>query len=203
MIARTCGTVAIDVHVLIRPRAGDFCYSDLEFDVMQHDIDVAKSLGAEGVVIGALNPDGTINRAPLAQLIARARPMRVTFHRAFDLTPDPFTALETLAELGVDFVLTSGRQPHALAGLPLLESLADAARGRIRIIAGGGLTAEDVPRIVASHKIRDVHLHSAATTTVRSPMNIQGASFAPVALDYEAVDREKVRRIVESLQGAD
>ena len=92
----------IAVHVIIRPRGGDFCYSAAEFAVMQHDVLAAKEIGVAGVVLGVLRPDGTIDKLRCRELMALARPLSITFHRAFDMTPDPFAALDDLLELGVD-----------------------------------------------------------------------------------------------------
>ena len=101
MIALTRQQIHIGLQVIIRPRGGDFCYSDLEFAVMQYDVNQAKQLGADGVVIGLLNPDGTVDKARTAALIDLARPLNVTFHRAFDMAVDPHQALEELIDLGV------------------------------------------------------------------------------------------------------
>src|SRR5688572_20212403 len=113
----SAGTIAvarqqldIELNVMIRPRGGDFCYSELEFEVMKYDIQQARQLGANGVVIGLLNGDGSVDRERTEALVKLARPLRVTFHRAFDMSRDPQTALETLIELGLDRVLTSGQE---------------------------------------------------------------------------------------------
>src|SRR5271168_42497 len=110
-IAESCRRLSIPVQVLIRPRAGDFVYTESEIAVMRHDIEIAKTLGAAGVVLGALKPECTIDQATTEGLIALARPLRITFHKAFDQTPAPLEALDTLIELGVERVLTSGGRP--------------------------------------------------------------------------------------------
>ena len=115
---------------------------------MEADIDTAKAEGADGVVIGLLNADGTVDAERSRELIARARPLSVTFHRAFDMTPDPFEALETLIGLGVDRVLTSGQEASVLEGLPLITELVRRAGERIIVMPGGGITARNVERIV-------------------------------------------------------
>lgn len=112
--------IHIDLNVIIRPRGGDFLYSPLEFEIMKQDIKIAKQLGANGVVLGILNKDGTIDQKRTAELIALARPMTVTFHRAFDVTRDPFEALEQLIDLGVDRILTSGQENTVLEGMDRL-----------------------------------------------------------------------------------
>ena len=115
-IAAARGAIEIGLHVMIRPRGGDFCYSPLEVDAMLHDLAVAGDLGADGVVFGALRPDGTIDRETCARLIEAARPLAVTFHRAFDMTRDPRAALATLIDLAVDRLLTSGQEATVLEG---------------------------------------------------------------------------------------
>ena len=113
----------IAMNVIIRPRGGDFDYSDLEFEIMQRDIQVARERGADGVVIGILKPNGTIDKTRTCRLIALARPMSVTFHKAFDVTRDPFEALDTLIEVGVDRVLTSGQEASVIEGLGVVKEL--------------------------------------------------------------------------------
>ncbi len=147
----------IKLHVIIRPRGGDFLYSDAEFDVMAADIETAKAEGADGVVIGQLTADGVINVPRTRELMAIARPMAVTFHRAFDMTPDPITALETLIELGVERVLTSGQEASVLEGLPLIAELVSQARDRIIVMPGGGITQRNVERIVSAAKPKEIH----------------------------------------------
>ena len=122
---------------------------DDEFSVMEADIDAAKAEGADGVVIGLLNADGTIDVERTRALVARARPLAVTFHRAFDMTPDPFAALDTLIALGVERVLTSGQEASVLEGLPLIAELVRRAGEKIIVMPGGGITARNVERIVA------------------------------------------------------
>ncbi len=147
----------IGLHVIIRPRGGDFLYDEDEFAVMQSDIEAAKAEGANGVVIGLLKPDGTIDAERTRELITRARPLSVTFHRAFDMASDPFAALETLIGLGIDRVLTSGQDASVLEGLPLIAELIRRAGKRIIVMPGGGITKRNVDRIVAGAKPREIH----------------------------------------------
>lgn len=147
----------IRLHVIIRPRGGDFLFDDDEFAMMESDVDAAKAEGADAVVIGLLNADGTIDVPRTRALVARARPMAVTFHRAFDMTPDPFAALDTLIGLGVERVLTSGQEATVLEGLPLLADLVQRAGDRIVVMPGGGITVRNVARIVAGARPREIH----------------------------------------------
>jgi copper homeostasis protein len=157
MIRQARTVEGIRLHVIIRPRGGDFLYDDDEFAVMEADIGAAKAEGADGVVIGLLTAAGAIDAPRTRALIARARPLAVTFHRAFDMTPDPFEALETLVGLGVERVLTSGQEASVLEGLPLIAELVRRAGDRIVVMPGGGITGRNVERIVAEAKPREIH----------------------------------------------
>ncbi len=147
----------IKLHVIIRARGGDFLFSDDECAVMAADIETAKAEGADGVVIGQLTADGSIDVAHTKMLMALARPMSVTFHRAFDMTPDPYAALATLIDLGVERVLTSGQEATVLEGLPLITGLVKRAGNRIIVMPGGGITARNVDRIVSAAKPQEIH----------------------------------------------
>jgi copper homeostasis protein len=164
-IALACRSLSIPVHVLIRPRAGDFVYSAIELAMMEHDIEVAKNRSAGGIVLGVLKPDATIDGDRVAKLIAVARPLTVTFHKAFDQVRDPFEALETLIALGVDRILTSGGRPTALEGTPMLAALVARAKGRLIIMAGGRLLADSLPHVIGQGHVGEVHLGSAVTGT--------------------------------------
>lgn len=149
--------LSIKLHVIIRPRGGDFLYSDIELDVMKRDILTAKDLGADGVVIGVLNADGTIDRDHTRELVEIARPMSVTFHRAFDMTRDPFEALETLVDLGVDRILTSGQEPVAEKGVELIGELVERAGERITIMACGEIREGNVREVVQRTGVSEIH----------------------------------------------
>ena len=157
-LIRAAAAVSIPVHVLIRPRANDFVYDADETEVMVADIREALGAGLAGVVIGASRPDRTLDAALLATLIAVAReagdsrgsPVSLTLHRAFDLCPDPGAALEVAVGLGFDRVLTSGGAVSAARGLTVLADLVKQARGRIRILAGSGITSDNVGSILAT-----------------------------------------------------
>jgi copper homeostasis protein len=164
MIRRARTIAGIGLHVIIRPRGGDFLFDDDEFASMEADIDTAKAEKADGVVIGLLNADGTIDAVRTRTLISRARPLSVTFHRAFDMTPDPFAALETLIGLGVDRVLTSGQEATVLEGLPLIVELIRRAGDRIVVMPGGGITARNAERIVSAARPREIHFAAMETT---------------------------------------
>jgi len=155
--------LAIGLQVLIRPRGGDFCYSDLEFEAMKKDIGLARTLGADGVVIGVLEPTAIIDVARTRELADLARPLRVTFHRAFDVVGDPLLALESLVELRVDRILTSGQARTAMEGLIRLTQLAQKAAGRISIMPASGINAQNVRQILAATDVNEIHIGSAVT----------------------------------------
>ncbi|HEV3121589.1 MAG TPA: copper homeostasis protein CutC, partial [Isosphaeraceae bacterium] len=182
VIAVVCRRLEIPLHVLIRPRELDFLYSELEFDAMRHDVDTAKTLGAAGIVLGLLTPHGSIDRERTARLIEAARPLSVTFHKAFDAVRDQDQALELLIALGVERILTSGGAPTVRAGLPRLAELVRISAGRIVIMAGGQIHAEDLFQIATAH-VREVHAGSALRT-------------GPVT------DVEKVRRFAQAARVA-
>ena len=157
MIRQARTIAGVGLHVIIRPRGGDFLFDADEFAIMRADIETAKAERADGVVIGLLTAEGGIDAERTRALIALARPLSVTFHRAFDVAAKPFNALETLIELGVDRVLTSGQEATVLEGLPLIIELMKRAGDRIVIMPGGGITARNIERIVAEAQPREIH----------------------------------------------
>lgn len=167
--ARRVGGIVL--NVMIRPRGGDFYIDDDEFAVMLADIAVAKAEGADGVVIGILTSDGRVDAQRSRILIEAASPLPVTFHRAFDMTADPFEALETLIAIGAARVLTSGQEATVLEGLPLIAALMQQAAGRITVMPGGGITSRNVGRIVSELAPEDIHF--AALAEAPSPMLFQ------------------------------
>jgi copper homeostasis protein len=148
VIEKTRRQLHIPIHVLIRPRAGDFIYSKKEFEVMKEDVWFCKAYGAHGVVFGNLKEDRTIDLERCAEMLMKAKPFPCTFHRAFDMVKDPFLALEQLIALGFDRILTSGQQPNCLEGSEMIAKLVKQAAGRISIMAGGGITEENIAEVV-------------------------------------------------------
>ena len=157
LIARCSDELLVSVHVLIRPRAGDFVYSEDEILIMLKDIAIAKELGVDGVVFGALTRDGDIDVDAMSQLIAMASPVRVGFHRAFDQVRDQDEALELLVSLQVDHILTSGGAKTATEGVPRLKQLVERADERIGIIAGGSITKANAANIVRATSVPCIH----------------------------------------------
>lgn len=176
MIEAARKIINIGLHVLIRPRRGDFLYSAPEFEVMKKDIEIAKALGAEGVVLGILKEDGSIDIARVQELIAIARPLSITFHRAFDLTSAPFKALDELIALQVDRLLSSGQQPSALQGAPLLRELIKRADKRLTVMPGGGISPENIQEIIA--KTGATEFHTSARKKTNSQMSFRREQLA-------------------------
>ena len=149
--------VSIGVHVMIRPRGGDFLYSDDEVSIMRTDIALARDAGAAGVVFGFLTQDGDVDLERTRALVELARPMEVTFHRALDMTRNPEAALEDVIRAGADRVLTSGAESTALLGRQRIGALVRAGGDRIKIMAGGGVRAANVQDIAKDSGVRDFH----------------------------------------------
>ena len=145
------------LHVIIRPRGGDFLYSHLELEIMLHDIKVAKQLGADGVVFGCLTADGNVDIAAMKMLMNAVGDMNVTFHRAFDMCKNPKEALEQIIELGCTRILTSGQEENALAGIPLLKELIEQADGRIIIMPGCGVNLNNILQIAEETGASEFH----------------------------------------------
>jgi copper homeostasis protein len=199
MIEAVRQNVNLDVFVMIRPRGGDFHYSNYEFHCMKRDIDQCQKLSADGVVFGILNTDGTIDKKRCKELIDRARPMKVTCHRAFDMTSDPMQALEDCIEVGFDRILTSGHQTVAVKGIDLIAALARKANGRIAIMPGSGVNENAVEKIVGETGVSEIHF--SATSFRESAMQYRNLTIAGMGSDegsefkYRTVDPERVRAV--------
>lgn len=168
MLAAVKAAVRIPVFVLVRPRGGGFVYTDEEIGVMRLDIDAARMLGGDGIVIGALTKDAKVRTDALRTLVATAGHLPVTFHRAFDLVRDQEQALETLLHERVSRVLTSGGAPTAIEGAEAIGALVRRSGGQIEVMAGGGVREETVLELVERTKVREVHVRG--TRAVRTPM---------------------------------
>jgi copper homeostasis protein len=193
----------IGLFVMIRPRGADFCYSPEEFEIMKNDVLIAKDLGADGVVFGILNPDGTIDTNRMAELAGLARPMGITCHRAFDMTRNPFEALDDLIRLGIDRILTSGQSDSALLGAPLIRELIARAGNRIIVMPGHGIKEHNLDEAIRETGAKEFHLY--LTRSVPSTMEFirENVSMGkPDLSEYDTtlVDREKIRSAKNILQ---
>jgi copper homeostasis protein len=199
MIKAARAKVDIELFPIIRPRGGDFLYSDDEFDIMKEDILQCKKIGCDGVVIGLLHADGTIDKTRTSQLVNLAYPMSVTFHRAFDRTNDPFIAMEDIIDCGCERILTSGQQPTASEGIELIAALIKQADERIIIMPGSGLRSDNITSIAKQSGA--IEFHSSARTTIDSKMSFNNPTMKEqlktVVLD--ATEVSKMATLLSSL----
>jgi copper homeostasis protein len=180
-VATACRRLRIPVQVLVRPRGGDFCPTDAEYAVMRADIAALKETGASGLVLGLLQPDGTLDGERTARLVEAAHPLPVTFHKAFDECVDPSGAIAELINLGIVRILTSGGAPTAREGQTRLAELVRAAADRLTILAGGRIAGSDIPAL-RSVGLTEIHVGSAVVAAGR-------------------VDPARVRALVEAVKG--
>ncbi|RPD45567.1 copper homeostasis protein CutC [Paracnuella aquatica] len=173
---------SVPIFPIIRPRSGDFLYTEEEFRIMLDDVLLCKDLGCEGVVIGFLLEDGSVDTVRLEKAVAAAYPMEVTFHRAFDRCVDPFKALEDIIDAGCQRILTSGQELVAPDGAELIRRLVEAADGRIIILPGSGVRKENIKSL--AEQTGAVEFHSSLRSTVKSSMQFQHPSFVPTADDF-------------------
>ena len=189
----------LSICVLIRPRTGDFIYSDLEFELILKDIKVCADLGMDGIVVGALMPDGRFNLNQMKRLRDSAGDMEVISHRAFDATPDPFEALETLVSLGFHRILTSGQANTALEGMPLLKQLITAAHGHIEIMPGSGVLANNIKTLADATGA--TAFHSSFKKAIKSPSHIvEKENVYSRNHDYWETDYEQVKAAMAILK---
>ena len=192
----------IKVRVLLRPRFGDFCYDGYEFRVLRDEVEMFRDLGADGVVIGILNPDGTLNMEQMAELVKTAGGIGVTMHRAFDVCRDPFEALEQCVSLGIDTILTSGQKSSAWEGRELLKQLADRAGGRLDILAGAGIGPEVIGKLAEYTGVKSFHMSGKKVVDSRMGFRREGVPMGiPGFSEFEIwqTDVEKVREAAEQL----
>lgn len=193
--------VHIPLHVIIRPRSGDFFYSEDEFEIMKRDVVVAKQLGADGVVLGILQEDGHVDTARTRCLVDLARPMSTTFHRAIDMAVDISQALADVTSAGVDRILTSGGTQNAEDSLATISSLVASAGNSVAIMVGGGIRETNVRRIITATGVREIHANVGQSAP--SPMQHRNENISLGAMkdrEYQllVVPETSVRRLVEA-----
>ena len=195
--------LTIKLYVMIRPRGGEFCYSDAEFEVMKADIQVVKDLGADGVVFGILNLDGSVDKRRTAELVNLAAPLKVTFHRAFDVANDPFQAVEDVIDCGCERILTSGQKNTAIEGIDLLKILVEKTQNRIEIMVGSGVSAQNAQQFlnIGIHALHMTGKGIQESKMVFRKPNVRMAS-AALTNEYEIyeADFEKCKAVVEILK---
>lgn len=189
----------VQLFPIIRPRGGDFLYSDEEVEIMMKDARLCKDLGCDGVVIGFLNADGTIDLKRTAKLIELAYPLEVTFHRAFDRCKNPFEAMEQLIEIGCQRILTSGQQPTAPRGIDLIARLVKAADERIIIMPGSGVRKENIKEL--AEKTGATEFHSSLRGKQKSKMEFLHPAFANSEESYTnpSIDPQEVKQLRNAL----
>lgn len=168
--------ITMDIFAMVRPRGGDFLYSAHEFTAMKHDIVQFKKLKVDGVVFGILNADGTLDKKRCKELIELARPLKVTIHRAFDMTRDPMEALEDCIEVGFDRILTSGQKAKAFEAVELIAELVKQAKGRISIMPGSGVNESNAVELVSKTGVQEIHFSASAFKD--SEMQFRNAAIA-------------------------
>jgi copper homeostasis protein len=200
---RTARTnTSISLFVMIRPRGGDFCYSDSEFAAMREDILVARSSGADGVVLGLLIEDGHIDIARTAALVELAAPLPVTFHRAFDLSADLGRSLEDVIKTGAQRILTSGGMSAAPEGAKQIRQLVEVAGDRIRIMAGSGLNSQNVAELIAQTGVAEIHASAKARvqSAMRFRRDVPMGSTGNEEYTRFVADEEEVRKLARVLR---
>lgn len=186
----------IELYPIIRPRGGDFFYSEDDFEIMKTDVKVCKELGCDGVVIGILNTDGTIDKKRCRELVQFAYPMGVTFHRAFDRVADAAQAMEDVIDIGCERILTAGLLPNALDGATTIAQLIEQANGRIIIMPGSGVRADNIAAI--AQKTGATEFHSSAKILIKSKMEFNSIPMNE-KLQLVTVDAAEIKNMIESL----
>ncbi len=193
----------IKVHVLIRPRFGDFCYSDYEFNIMKEEVSMFRELGADGIVIGVLLPEGNLDLERMGQLTALAGDMSVTLSRAFDLCRDPYEALSQAKALGIHSILTSGQAKDCLEGKELIRGLVQEAAGEIDILVGGGVDGKTIRELYPATLATSYHMSGKIVKDGRMVFRKKGVNMGlPSMSEYEIwqTDGDKIRLAKEALE---
>jgi copper homeostasis protein len=206
VISTVLSKVSLGVFVMIRPRGGDFCYSADDFKAMEQDVRVAKQLGADGVVFGILTEDGRVDAARTHRLVEIARPLKVTFHRAFDMSRDLSESLEDVIRAGVDRVLTSGGEQNVELGQSRIANLQRQAKDRIILMAGAGITEDNVRQIISVTGVREIH--ASLRSSLPGPMRYRNQKVSMGALKGQEYERlvateERVRSLLAVLSGGE
>ena len=193
----------IGLFVMIRPRGADFCYTLQEFEIMKQDIKVAKELGADGVVFGILKPDGSIDKDRMSELADLARPMEITCHRAFDMTRDPYEAMEDLISLGIERILTSGQSDSALTGAPLIRDLISKSKNKIILMPGHGVKEHNLEEVIRATGADEFHLY--LTKNVKTQMkyirnDVRMGQSNLSEYEHVIVDRERIAKAREIIK---
>lgn len=186
----------IELYPIIRPRGGDFLYTDAEYEIIKTDLLLCKQLGCDGVVIGILHADGSVDKKRCQRLVDLAYPIGVTFHRAFDRANDPYKALEDIIEIGCERILTSGQKPNAMEGIGCIAKLVKQADERIIIMPGSGVRSDNIT--VLAEKTAAVEFHSSARKTVDSLMKHTNGTMQEKLISI-TVDKDEISSCINKL----
>lgn len=199
LIKQVVEKLSIPVFILVRPRSGNFTYSNSEFDIMKHNIQLCKDLGCAGIVSGVLNEDNTIDFKRTQELIKCSKPLPFTFHRAFDWTPNPTKALKELIDLGVQRILTSGQESSAEKGLELLQQLKEKANNKITILPGGGINSKNA-HLFKNDGFLEIHASASTITQInKTPkVSMNSEKFFNETIEV-CSDITKIKSILKSI----
>lgn len=189
--------VNIKIHVLLRPRFGDFCYTDFEHEIIKQEIHMFKELGADGVVIGTLKSDGSLNLEQMKELVEEADGMSITLHRAFDMCADPFRTLEEVKELGIHTILTSGQKNSCIDGKELLGQLMKKANREVDILIGGGVDVSVIPALYESTGATSYHMSGKVTLDSEMQYRKEDVSMGVACMSEYQVWRTSAERVAQ------
>lgn len=196
--------LTVPIMAMVRPRGGGFCYTDAEFASLEHDAEALIASGADGLVFGILHEDGTVDVKRTRRMRELCGTKQSVFHRAFDVTSDPFHALDELVDLGITRILTSGQQDTVPEGADLIRRLIEHAKDRIEILPGGGIKPYNIAEVIARTGCRQVHLTAFKTvmdSSTRNRPNVTfGGSLQPPEDSYSTTDAALVRQIADKLR---
>ena len=187
--------VNIKIHVLLRPRFGDFCYTDFEHEIIKKEIKMFKELGADGVVIGTLKSDGSLNLGQMKELVEEAEGMSITLHRAFDMCADPFRTLEEVKELGIHTILTSGQKNSCIDGKDLLGQLIKKANREVDILIGGGVDVSVIPALYESTGATSYHMSGKVTLDSEMQYRKEDVSMGVASMSEYQIWRTSAERV--------
>ena len=190
--------VDLPIRVLLRPRFGDFCYTDFEHEIIKEEIRSFRKLGADGIVIGTMKPDGTLNMEQMKELIEEAKGMSVTLHRAFDMCKNPFMALEEARKLGINTILTSGQKNTCIDGVELLKELVEKAQGETEILVGGGVDASVLPVLAEKTKAKSYHMSGKISMESEMRYRKQDVSMGIASVSEYEIWRTSEKRVWEA-----
>lgn len=190
--------VDIPIRVLLRPRFGDFCYTDFEHEILKEEIRSFCKLGADGIVIGTMKPDGTLNLEQMKELMEEAQGMPVTLHRAFDMCQDPFVTLEEAKKLGISTILTSGQKNTCVDGVELLKELVEKAQGETEILIGGGVDASVLPMLSEKTKAKAYHMSGKISMESEMRYRKQDVSMGVASVSEYEIWRTSEKRVREA-----